>query len=188
MVAPKIGCFPSTTVDPARSCLLFIDLQARLMPAIACSDVILFNARRLAEAAKIFNIPVMVTEENKAGLGETVDALAQFSDTVFPKKMFDATKESGWQQFLPHSRRDVVVAGCEAHVCVLQTVIGLLQAGHWVRVVRDAVGSRKDENREAGLQRAARFGADIVTTEMVIFEWLEGCDHTHFRNVLDLVK
>jgi nicotinamidase-related amidase len=107
---------------------------------------------------------------------------------VIQKRNFDATKENDWKCVVPRSQNDIVVAGCEGHVCVLQTVIGLLNEGRRVRVVRDAVGSRTDENKEAGLQRAARFGADIVTTEMVLFEWIKGCDHGHFRNILDLVK
>ena len=73
-------------------------------------------------------------------------------------------------------------------MCVLQTVLGLLGSGRRVHVVRDAVGSRRTDSRDAALARMERAGADIVTTEMVLFEWLESADHPRFRDVLGLVK
>ena len=89
------------------------------------------------------------------------------------KITFDACREPGFLDRL-EDRRDIVVAGCEAHVCVLQTALGLLDAGERVYLVRDAVGSRRSESKETAIARMARHGAEIVTTEMVIFEWL-GC-------------
>jgi isochorismate hydrolase len=81
-----------------------------------------------------------------------------------------------------------VVAGCEAHVCVLQTVLGLLDRGRRAVVVADAVGSRRPESREAALRRMGGHGAEIVTAEMVIFEWLGSADHPCFRDALALVR
>ena len=85
-------------------------------------------------------------------------------------------------------RAEMVVAGCEAHVCVLQTALGLLAAGKRVHVVRDAVGSRRPESKAAALERLARHGAEIVTTEMVLFEWLESAEHPRFREIVALIK
>jgi len=85
-------------------------------------------------------------------------------------------------------RPDIIVAGWEAHVCVLQTVLGLLGAGRRPCVVCDAVGSRRPESRDVALRRMERHGAEIVTAEMVVFEWLGGADHPRFREVLALVK
>ena len=82
----------------------------------------------------------------------------------------------------------VVVAGCETHVCVMQTVLGLLGQGRSVALVSDAVGSRSEANRDAALARAKAHGAELVTTEMVVFEWLETSDHPRFREALKLVK
>jgi len=103
------------------------------------------------------------------------------------KQHFDACREPG---FLGRfgARRDIVVLGCETHVCVLQTVLGLLHHGYTVRVVQDAVGSRTDANRIAALNRMATHGADLVTAEMVVFEWLETADHPRFRDGVRLVK
>ncbi|MFO7297011.1 MAG: isochorismatase [Proteobacteria bacterium] len=176
------------TFTPENSVLLLIDFQARLMPAISGAEAAIANAVRLAKAAKLLDIPVRGTEQNPAGLGHNLDELASFSGATLAKNYFDATAESGWDGFLPPDRRNVVVAGCETHVCVLQTVLGMLGKGFAVRLVRDAVGSRTPENREAALHRAERHGAELVTTEMVIFEWLRTCDHPRFREVLALVK
>lgn len=82
----------------------------------------------------------------------------------------------------------LVVAGCEAHVCILQTVLGLIDSGRRVFVVRDARGARRAENNEAALHRMYRHGAEIVTTEMVLFEWLGTAEHPQFHQAIALVK
>lgn len=176
------------TFAPDTSVLLLIDFQARLMPAISGAQLAIANAIRLAKAAKLLGIPVRATEQNPAGLGHNVEQLIALSEATLAKRYFDATAETDWESFLPPGRSHVVVAGCETHVCVLQTVLGMLEKGLNVRLVRDAVGSRTPENREAALHRAERRGAELVTTEMVIFEWLRTCDHPRFREALALVK
>ena len=173
---------------PATSILLLIDLQAQLMPAIAGGEAVAANAARLAKAARLLEIPVLATEEHPAGLGGTVPELKALANDTLAKQYFDATREAAWDRFLPSARPDIVVAGCEAHVCVLQSVMGLRRAGHAVRLVCDAIGSRSEANREAAVARAAHYGAEPVTTEMVVFEWLETCDHPAFREALKLVK
>jgi nicotinamidase-related amidase len=174
-------------IDPARACLLVIDVQVRLMPAIAEGDGVLANAGRLAAAAKLLDVPVLFTEQNAGGLGPTVPDLAPAPGTAFPKMSFGAVQAPGFLDRLP-ADRDLVVAGCEAHVCVLQTVLGLREVGRRVYAVRDAVGSRRIENRDAALARMAAHGAEIVTTEMVVFEWLGTARHRRFREVVRLIK
>ncbi len=173
---------------PESSVLLLVDLQARLMPAIADGAGVVANARRLALAARALGIPVLATEQNPAGLGPNVNEIAELSERTLPKQYFDATREAAWSRFLPPERPDVVVAGCEAHVCVLQTVLGLRRLSVPVRLVRDAIGSRALSNRDAAAERALRAGAELVTTEMVAFEWLQTADHPRFREVLKLIK
>jgi nicotinamidase-related amidase len=174
------------TIDRTRSLLLVIDFQARLMPSIDAGPAAVANARRLLDGAAILDVPVLFTEQNPRGLGPTVTELAQPERTVH-KMTFDAVREPGFFERLPEGRA-IVVAGCEAHVCVMQTVLGLLDRSMQVFVVRDALGARKRESLETALRRMERHGAEIVTTEMVLFEWLTTCEHPRFREVVALVK
>lgn len=173
---------------PQSSVLLLVDLQARLMPAIAEGEAIVANALRLARAAHAIGIPVLATEQNPDGLGPNVPEIKALAGATLVKQYFDATREAAWAGFLPQDRPDVVVAGCEAHVCVLQTVMGLRRGGTPVRLVRDAIGARTTGNRDAAAHRAEAHGAELVSTEMAIFEWLATADHPRFREVLRLMK
>ncbi len=97
--------------------------------------------------------------------------------------------EPGFATLLPPGTREVVVTGCEAHVCVLQTVLGLLERGGLgVVLVADAIGSRDPANRDAAIERARGHGAEVVTAEMVLFEWMAGSTHPHFRDVQKLIR
>lgn len=176
------------TCERDRSVLLMIDLQERLMPQIAGSETVLRNARRLGEAARLLGVPVLATEQNPTGLGGNAPEIAELAERTLAKNFFDATREAGFDGFLPENRPRIVVAGCETHVCVMQTVLGLIRRGHPVTLVADAVGSRTEANRDAALARAKAHKAELVTTEMVIFEWLETSDHPRFRETLRLVK
>jgi len=130
------------TLAANRSTLLLIDLQRRLMPSIAGGEAVVANARRLAEAARLLDVPVLATEQNPGGLGGNVQEIAALASRTLAKNFFDATREAAFETFLPAARLKVVVAGCETHVCVMQTVLGLLRQGRSVALVSDAVGSR----------------------------------------------
>jgi nicotinamidase-related amidase len=178
------------TLQRTASGLLLIDFQARLMPAIAEAEIVTANARRLLVAARLLEVPTLMTEQNPRGLGPTVPALLTAAGNEaepLAKQSFDACRAPGFFARLP-DRTALVLAGCEAHVCVLQTAFGLLAAGRKVHVVEDAVGSRRPESKTTALQRLAHRGAEIVTTEMVLFEWLESADHPRFREVVALIK
>jgi len=158
------------------------------MPAIEDGAAVVVNAKRLMQAAELFEVPVLVTEQNPRGLGPTVPELSPRAPARVAVKMtFDACRAPGFLDRLS-ARSDVVVAGCETHVCVLQTVLGLLDAGKRVYLVRDAVGSRRSESKETAIARMARHGAEIVTTEMVLFEWLGSAEDPRLRAALDLVR
>ena len=175
------------TMKAETSTLLLIDFQTRLMPAIANAEAVVANARRLLGAAALFNIPILFTEQNAQGLGPTMNELSASAGVVAHKVTFDACRSAGFLERLGN-RPDVTVAGCEAHVCVLQTVLGLLNAGRRVFLVRDAVGARSSESKETAIRRMERHGAEIVTAEMAMFEWLEASENAHFREALSLVK
>jgi nicotinamidase-related amidase len=168
--------------------LLLIDLQQRLVPAIHDGDVVVARAVRLAEAARLLDVPVCATEQNPAGLGPTVAPLAAYPRAVLHKTAFSAVDDPGFSALLPAGAGGIVVAGCEAHVCVLQTVLGLLGSGHRVLLAADAVGSRDPADRAAAIERARQHGAEIVTSEMVLFEWLRDSRHPKFREVQKLLK
>jgi nicotinamidase-related amidase len=168
--------------------LLVIDFQERLMPAIVDGAAVTGNAHRLLRAAEMLDVPVLFTEHNAGGLGPTIADLAPFAAGRLARKMtFDACRGAGFVDRL-QGRRNVVVAGCETHVCVLQTVLGLLEANRRVYLVRDAVGSRRAESKETAIRRIERHGAEIVTTEMVVFEWLGSAEHPSFRDAVALIK
>jgi len=175
------------TLAAETSSLLLIDLQARLMPVIAGGEAVVLNAARLASAARRLGVPLLVTEQNPQKLGATVPPLAPGAGELVEKMAFDACREPGFAARLAPGHA-VVVAGVEAHVCVLQTVLGLIAAGRPVFVVADAVGSRTPENRALALARMARHGAEIVSTEMVLFEWLGDAGHPAFRDLQALIK
>ena len=170
------------------STLVLVDLQAALMPAIEESAAVIARCKLLAEAARLLEIPVLGTEQNPSGLGATVPAIAPLLDKVFAKLSFDATADSDLVPALGSARRSVVIAGCEAHVCLMQTALGLRRLGFAVSAVADAVGSRRAGDKAVALDRLASAGVEIVTAEMAIFEWLARSDHPRFKEILELLR
>lgn len=176
------------TLDAARSLLLIVDVQARLHPAIAQGDAALREVLRLARIATLLGVPVWGTEHMPQALGPLHENLDPFLQRRFTKTSFDACAAPAFADALPQDRPDIILCGYEAHVCVLQTGLGLLGRGHRVALVRDAVGSRTAANRRAALARLGTAGATLVTTEMVGFEWMRDADDPRFRDLLRLVK
>ena len=175
------------TINPKRSLLLVVDFQSRLMPAIHDGETAVRNANRLIEAAKLLGIPRLFTEQNAKGLGPTVAGIPVEQDRLVHKQFFDACRDDGFLDRVPADAH-VVVAGCESHVCVQQTVLGLMHASRKTYVARDALGSRHPEDKETAIRRMERHGAEIVTTEMVVFEWLQTADNPHFRQTISIIK
>ena len=169
-----------------RSRLVIIDFQARLMPAIHDGPRLVANAGKLVAAAKLLEVPIVMTEQNPAGLGPTVPELAEAASAI-AKMSFDACATPGFIEAIAGDD-DLILCGCEAHVCFGQTALSLLENKRRVFVVQDAVGSRVPESKEVSLRRLQRHGAEIVTTEMVVFEWLRSAEHPQFRAALALVK
>ncbi|MFC5420492.1 isochorismatase family protein [Bosea eneae] len=173
-------------MNAKRSRLVIIDFQARLMPAIHDGPRLVANAGRLVAAAQLLEVPMVVTEQNPAGLGPTVPELAEAAPAI-AKMSFDACAAPAFIEAIAGDD-DLVLCGCEAHVCFGQTTLSLLEHKRRVFVVQDAVGSRVPESKGVSLRRLARNGAEVVTTEMVLFEWLRTAEHPQFRAALKLVK
>ncbi len=175
-------------LSPSRSLFLIIDLQARLLPVIYGSDDILAVTRKIKAAAKLLDIPVLFTEQNPAGLGHTALELSPSPEaSVITKMTFNSCKATGFDAAL-QDKEQIIIAGSEAHVCVLQTVLGLLDMGKKVYVLQDAIGSRTVDNKNAAITRMRDHGAEIVTSEMALFEWLGSAEHPKFRDILKLIK
>jgi nicotinamidase-related amidase len=176
------------TLNAAHSHLVLVDYQARLMPHIHEGPSVLTMADRLARAARALGVSVVGTEQNPQGLGQNVSQLRQHCASTLPKMHFDACKD-GLLAWLPApGQGQVVLAGCEAHVCLLQTALGLRSAGHAVWLVADASGSRTARNHALAMERARAAGVVIVSMEMVVFEWLESCQAPQFKQVLGILK
>ncbi|WP_276198975.1 isochorismatase family protein [Chelatococcus sp. XZ-Ab1] len=175
-------------IEAERSCLLLVDFQGRLAPAISSAMETVAAARRLALAARLFGVPVIASEQNPQGLGPTIEALRDLPELVIAKTAFDASRQSELQDALDEDRDTVLIAGWEAHVCVMQTAFGLKMNGFAPVVVADAIGSRQPASKAAALDRLARHGVEIVTSEMVVFEWLQDCEHPRFKEALALIK
>jgi nicotinamidase-related amidase len=167
-------------ISRENSALLVVDFRSRLMPAIEDGVSVVANTRRLLDAATMFQIPVLFTEQNAAGLGGTVPELGATPSSIAQKMTFDACRAAGVLEALPE-RRDIIVSGCEAHVRVLQSVMGLLRPDRRVVLVRDAPGSRRSDSKETAIRRMERDGADVVTTEMAVFERLGTAEDTRLR-------
>ena len=174
-----------TLIRADRSTLVLVDYQARLLPVIHRSAEVLDAAMRLADIARELGVRVVGTEQNPAGLGPTAPALQVRCDEVLAKVSFDATADG---LLTGQPAHDVVIAGCESHVCLLQTALGLADAGHTVWVVANACGSRRAADHDLAMQRLREAGVRIVNVEMVAFEWLRTCAHDRFKAVLALVK
>lgn len=177
-------------IDPRGCTLVLVDYQERLMPAIQGGDAAVRNALLLADVARELGIPVVGTEQNPAGLGPNAASIRERCGVTIAKDHFDGCAD-GLLEHLPGKESgtpQVVIAGCEAHVCLMQTALGLLRAGHRVFVAADACGSRTAENHRLAMDRLRQAGAVIVASEMVVFEWLGTCRNERFKPVLSRLK
>ena len=205
-------------LDADDSQLVLVDYQTRLMPVIFENEIVIANAVRLARMARLMEVPMWGTAQNPDKLGQNLPEIQSIIDSAGGKTMakmhFSAAadgliewlrppvrkpSQGGNARSLPkhlqkpaepedEGRGMIVMAGCEAHVCLLQTALELLEDEFDVWVVTDACSSRSERNRDAAFDRLAGNGAELVTTEMVAFEWARNCEHPAFREMLELVK
>jgi nicotinamidase-related amidase len=198
-------------LDAELSQLVLVDYHTRLMPAIFEGPLALANAVRLAQAAQLMQVPVWGTEQNPSKLGENPPELRALCQRTLAKMQFSGVEE-GLGEWLrpplkapagnarslpkhlqkpsntPTERNSIVIAGCEAHVCLMQTALHLLEDEFDVWVVTDACSSRTERNRDAAFDRLAGAGAELVTTEMVVFEWLRSAEAPQFKAMHALIK
>ena len=187
--------------DVKRSILVVIDLQGKLVGKVHRSGLVLAATHRLLELAEMFEVPVVLTEQYPRGLGPTHPGiLARFETLSVPKWRFEkgafgCMGEPGFEEALAEVRpglaateRQLVVAGIEAHVCVMQTVLEARRLGQSVHLCWEAVSGRGAEHRQWALERMNQAGAVISNLESVAFEWARHKDHAKFKALSALLK
>jgi nicotinamidase-related amidase len=177
-------------IRAADSVLVVIDMQERLVPAMQAPARTLRNARTLLRAAELVGVPTLLTEQYPQGLGRTVPEIASATRSApLPKMHFSCMEDEGFASaFRGLGRRQAVLSGMEAHICVMQTAASLLEEGFEVFVVSDATASRTLDSERACIERLSAAGAGIVTTEMVVFEWLGRAGTPAFKELLPLIR
>ena len=188
-------------LDVRRSVLVVIDLQGKLVEMVHRPGLVLAATERLLKLAELFQVPVVLTEQYPQGLGPTHPAIrAAYDALTVPRRLVtktafgccgEPTFEEALAEVIPGlggGRRQVVVAGIEAHVCVMQTVLELLRAGDDVHVSWDAVSSRGEEYRRHALDRLAAAGAVITNHESVAFEWARDQNDPRFKAINALFR
>ena len=173
------------------TCLLVIDFQEKLLPKMQHGEEVLARAVKLVQFARTLDLPVLWTEQYPKGIGPTVSSLTEVLSGLSPfeKLSFGCFGEPGFaEQVSDLGRRQLLIIGIEAHVCVLQTALAGHEAGYEVYVAQDAVSSRHTQDCDAGLQRMRDAGISIVTVEMAMFEILRAAGTEEFKKVLPIIK
>ncbi|WP_026600619.1 isochorismatase family protein [Methylomonas sp. 11b] len=181
-------------LDADNSVLLVVDIQGRLSTAMPALDQqqMLTHGRRLLQAAGLLDVPVLLTEQYPQRLGSTQTEISEClpgNTRTFSKTGFSCCAADGFKQALTDTgRKQVVVIGQEAHVCVLQTALELLSANYQVHVLADAVCSRQVQHKDYALQRMLQQGVTLSCHESVLFEWLRDARHSHFKTISALLR
>ena len=179
-------------ISAAKSSLLLIDIQDRLLPAMSNPNQVIAKSQILLQAAQTLNLPVTISEQYPKGLGHTVAALQTNTATTFEKLSFSCWRDDSLKSHFINlhetGRPLVIIAGIEAHVCVLQTAIDLANAGFGVFAVADAMSSRKPESAALAFDRMRANDVQVVNTEMVVFELLEKAGTAEFKALSSLIK
>lgn len=178
------------TINEKDCLLLIIDIQEKLVKMIN-NSLIINNATKIAKTARILNLPTIITEQYPKGLGNTIEGIKnEITDAKYLEKTnFSALNEfSIEEEITKANKKQIIILGIETHICVLQTAFDLLKEGYEVFVIKDASASRSEENNNLALQRLIHAGAQILSTEMVIFELLKSSKHPNFKEIQALVK
>jgi len=172
--------------------LIVVDIQGSLARIVQNSDIFIANTRKLIQCCKLLSIPVIWLEQNPQGLGDTIPEISELlsdSITVNEKTHFNALFEESIKKVINDTKKKQwLVAGIEAHVCVYQTVIGLLSEGFETEVVTDCISSRAQSNIDVAVEKMQRQGANITSLEMCVFELMRDAKSAEFKQVLSVIK
>lgn len=182
----------ANSLEPDRAMLLLIDLQEKLMPLIVHQEQVRRSTCKLLDGLRVFDLPVVVTEQYPKGLGRTVDDVSQKlpkGTIVVEKPTFSAWGTASVREALRKcDRPQIIVAGVETHVCILQSALDLTAAGHDVFVVADAVGARSILDHDVALARTRHESVVVTTVESVLFELCESCESPRFKAMIEVIK
>lgn len=174
------------------SCLLIVDVQERLLPSVHEPQRVITSCNVLIQAASLIGISVVLSEQYAKGLGSTVSDIkiqANSCALFFGKTAFSCAADTNIVACLNTlAKKQIIIAGIETHICVLQSALGLKEKNFSVFVVSDACSTRHIKTEEVALSRMTLCGVHIVTTEMVLFEWLRDKRHLAFKSVQGLIK
>lgn len=171
--------------------ILIIDIQEKLVNMLEDKSITA-KAAKLLKAARILDVPVIITEQYPKGLGATVEELKQETTdktVFFEKTAMSALQEPGFKELLQeYNRKNILVCGIEAHVCVYQTISDLINIGYKTEVMQDIIASRKGFEFSIGLEKMRQLGASITCLEIILFELLKTAKHPNFKDVQGLIK
>lgn len=181
---------PSLLCERDGSQLLVVDVQERLAGAMPAETMARVEKQIgiLLTAGRTLNIPSLHTEQYPQGLGHTLPDLQEQLGNPLEKTCFACTGAAGFEQRLDTGRRQIILCGIEAHICVLQTAMALLEQDYQVFVVQDGVCSRNPANQRNALERLQQAGAIVTNTESVLFEWLRDASDPDFRTLSKLIR
>lgn len=179
----KVGLLKRT-----ETALLIIDLQEKLMPAIYNRTEIFSNVNKLIAGAEILSVPIIITEQYSKGLGHTCSEVQLPNNPLIIEKMCFSSMLSNEVVNKLQEVKSLIIAGVEAHVCVLKTALDALSQGFEVHIVADAVSSRKAFDKETALERLRQVGSYIVTTEMILFQLMDFAGTEEFKKISRLIK
>lgn len=177
--------------DKEDTILLVIDVQGKLAQSVDQKEKLFDAINKLVKGSQILGIPILVTEQVPQKIGSTIPEIINNIEnpTIIEKASFSCYQNQDFVNRIKLcNRKQVVVVGIEAHVCVMQTVADLIANDYQVQVVFDAVSSRSIENKMVAIERMRAKGADITTSEMVITELLKTAEDKNFKEIMSLIK
>ncbi|MBN1627829.1 MAG: hydrolase [Deltaproteobacteria bacterium] len=171
--------------------LIIVDIQGNLALAMHEKELLFRNVRKLIKGIQVLGIPILWTEQIPQKLGPTIPEIADLMSGIHPvsKLSFSCCQDETFLRALKAlDRKQILISGIEAHICVYQTTADLIDLGHEVQVVTDAVSSRNIEDKLIGLQRMRDSGASLTSVETSLFELLKTAEAKHFKEILNIVK
>jgi nicotinamidase-related amidase len=177
--------------EVSRSLLLVIDMQDKLLHAIDGQEFVLQQTEKMMKYANALEIPIVITEQYKKGLGESNSKIQTEAnkEQIFEKITFSAFDTEDINAAIKkYNPKTIVICGVETHICVCQTAIAGLSKGYDIRIIADAVGSRTEFNKQIGIKRMEKAGVVIDSTESILYEWLQMAGTPEFKKILPIVK